>query len=157
MPFLQSVGISSCLLVCCPAIPFFARPLFLFPETYSLSDFAQMGCVVASSSGQTTSEFCFPGKFQRIVSTGFTSASFLMSSFLMWSNLSSLAHLTILISAEFSLLPSFIFTAQHCEPYVIAGLMIVLKIVYFYSSGIFLSHITRLLRSTSSTRFLSYC
>ena len=38
-----------------------------------------------------------------------------------------LAHLNILISAELSLFSSFFFTAQHSEPYVIAGLMIVLK------------------------------
>ena len=39
----------------------------------------------------------------RKVSTGFMCASFLMSSFLMWSNLVfPLAHLNILISAEFS-------------------------------------------------------
>ena len=38
-----------------------------------------------------------------------------------------LAHLNILILAEFSLLSFFFFTAQHSEPCVIAGLMIVLK------------------------------
>ena len=66
-----------------------------------------------------------------------------MSSFLMWSNLVfPLAYLNILISAEFSLLSSFFFTAQHSEPYVIAGLMIVLKTLSFNSTGIFLSHIT---------------
>ena len=66
-----------------------------------------------------------------------------MSSFLMWSNLVfPLAHLNILISAEFSLLSSFFFTAQHSEPYVIAGLIIVLKTLSFNSTGIFLSHIT---------------
>ena len=55
----------------------------------------------------------------RKVSTCFTCASFLMWSFLMWSNLVfPLAHLNILISAEFSLFSSFFFTAQHPEPYV---------------------------------------
>ena len=45
-----------------------------------------------------------------------------MSSFLMWSNLVfPLAHLNILISAEFSLFSCFFFTAQHSESYVIAG------------------------------------
>ena len=52
------------------------------------------------------------------------------------------AHLNILISAELSLFSSFFFTAQHSEPYVIAGLMIVLKTLSFNSTGIFLSHIT---------------
>ena len=66
-----------------------------------------------------------------------------MSSILMWSNLVfPLAHLNILISAEFSLFSFFFFTAQHSEPYVIAGLMIVLKTLSFNSTGIFLSHIT---------------
>ena len=66
-----------------------------------------------------------------------------MSLFLMWSNLVfPLAPLNILISAEFSLLSSFFFTAQHSEPYFIAGVMIVLKTFSFNYTGIFLSHIT---------------
>ena len=66
-----------------------------------------------------------------------------MSSFLMWSNLVfPLAHLNTLISAELSLFSSFFLTDQHSEPYVIAGLMIVLKTLSFNSTGIFLSHIT---------------
>ena len=81
--------------------------------------------------------------FSRKVSTGFTWASFLMSSFLMWSNLVfPLAHLNIIISAEFSLLSSFFFTVQHSNPYVIDVQMIVLKNVSVNSTGIFLSHIT---------------
>ena len=97
------------------------------------------GWVLVSSSGQTTYSLLFSRK----ISTGFTWASFLMSSFLMWSNLVfPFAHLNILISAGFSLLSSFFFTAHHSEPYVIAGLMIVLKILSFNSTGIFLSHIT---------------
>ena len=71
--------------------------------------------------------------FPRNVSTCFMCASFLMSSFLMWSNLVfPLAHLDVQISAEF--------TTQHSEPYVIAGLMIVLKNLSFNATGIFLSH-----------------
>ena len=81
--------------------------------------------------------------FSRNVSTGFTCASFLLSSFLMWSNLVfPLAHLNILISAELSLFSSVFFTAQHSEPYVIASLIIVLKTLSFTSTGIFISHIT---------------
>ena len=82
--------------------------------------------------------------FSRKVSTGFTWASFLMSPFLMWSNLVfHLAHLNILISAELSLFSSFFFfTAQHSQPYVIAGLINVLKTLSFNSTGIVLSHIT---------------
>ena len=44
---------------------FFDRPLLLLPETSSLSDFAQMW--FASSSGQTTLVFCFPGNACTII------------------------------------------------------------------------------------------
>ena len=118
---------------------FLGRPRLLLPETSSLSDFAQMW--LGSRLKQWPNHFSL--LFSRKVSTGFTWASFLMSSFLMWSNLVfPLAHLNILISAEYSLLSSFFFTAQHSEPYVIAGLIIVLKTLSFNSTGIFLSHIT---------------
>ena len=117
---------------------FFGRPLLLLPETSSLSDFAQMW--LRSRLKQWPNHFRL--LFSRNVATGFTCASFLVSSFLMWSNLVFLlAHLNILISAELSLSSSFFFTAQHSEPYVIAGLMIVLKTLSFNSTGIFLSYI----------------
>ena len=103
---------------------FFGRPRLLLPETSSLSDFAQMW--LGSRLKQWPNHFSL--LFSRNVSTGFTWASFLISSCLMWSNLVfPLARLNILISAEFSLLSSFFFMAQHSEPFVIAGLMIVLK------------------------------
>ena len=122
---------------------FLGRPRLLLPETSSLSDFAQMW--LGSRLKQWPNHFSL--LFSRKVSTGFTWASFLMSSFLMWSNLFfPLAHLNILISAEFILLSSFFFTAQHSEPYVMAGLMIVLKTLSFNSTGIFLSHIRILFR-----------
>ena len=118
---------------------FFGWPLLLLPETSSLSDLAQMWLRYRLKQWPNN----FRLLFSRNVSTGFTCASFLMSSFLMWSNLVfPLAHLNILISAELSLFSSFFFTAQHSEPYVIAGLMIVLKTLSFNSMGIFLSHIT---------------
>ena len=98
---------------------FFGRPLVLLPETSSLSDFAQMW--VGSRLKQWPNHFSL--LFSRKVSTGFTCASFLMSSFLRWSNLVfPLVHLSILISTEFSLFSSFFFTAQHSEPYVAAFL-----------------------------------
>ena len=141
MPCLQSVGISSCLPVCCPSISF-SVGLCSFGVSQELLVLAisnRCGCVLASSSGHTTLVFCFSRK----VSTGFTCASFLMSSFLMWSKLVfPLAHLNILISAEFKLSSSFFFTAQHSEPYAIAGLIIVLKTLSFNFTGIFLSQIT---------------
>ena len=118
---------------------FFGRPLLLLPETSSLSDFAQMW--LRSRLKQWPNHFSL--LFSRNAATGFTCASFLMSSFLMWSNLVyPLALLNILISAELSLFSSFFFTAQYSEPYVIAGLIIVLKNLSFNSTCIFLSHIT---------------
>ena len=119
---------------------FFGRPRLLLPKTSRLSDFTQMR--LGSRLRQWPNHFSLV--FQGSVnSTGFTDAPFLVSSFLMWSNLVfPLAHLNILISAEFCLFSSFFFTALHSEPYVIAGLMIVLKTLSFNSTGIFLSHIT---------------
>ena len=121
---------------------FFGRPLLLLPENSSLSDFAQMWLPFCLKQWPNH----FSHLFSRKVSTAFTCASFLMSSFLMWSNLVfPLAHLNILISVKFSLFSSFFFTAKHSEPYVIAGLMIVLnflKTLPFNSTCIFLSHIT---------------
>ena len=112
---------------------FFGRPRLLLPETSSLSDFAQM--LLLSRLKQWPNHFSL--LFSRNVATGFTCASFRMSSFRMWSNLVfPLAHLNNLISAELSLFSSFFFTAQH------AGLMIVLKTLSFNSTGIFLSDIT---------------
>ena len=98
---------------------FFGRPLVLLLETSSLSDFAQMW--VGSRLKQWPNHFSL--LFSRKVSTGFTCASFPISSFLRWSNLVfPLVHLSILISTEFSLFSSFFFTAQHSEPYVAAFL-----------------------------------
>ena len=92
---------------------FFGRPRLLLPETSSLSDFAQMW--LGSRLKHWPNHFSL--LFSRKVSTGFTRASFLISSFVMWSNpVFPLAHLIILISAEFSLLSSFFFMAQHSEP-----------------------------------------
>ena len=69
---------------------FFSWPLLLLPETSSLSDFAQMW--LRSRLKQWPNHFSL--LFSRKVSTGFTCTSFLMSSFLMWSNLVfPLAHL----------------------------------------------------------------
>ena len=118
---------------------FLGRSRLLLPETSSFSDFAQMW--LRSRLKQWPNHFSL--FFSRNVATGFTCASFLMFSFLMWSNLVfPLAHLNILISPELSLFSSFFATAQYSEPYVIAGLMIVLKSLSFNSPGIFLSHIT---------------
>ena len=43
----------------------------------------------------------------------------------------TIVHINILVSGVFSFLSSFFFTAQHSEPYVIAGLMIILKTLSF--------------------------
>ena len=85
---------------------FFGRPLLLLPETSSLSDFVQMwlGSRLKQSSNHFV--FCFLGKFQQVSRAP-------PSRCLMWSNLVfPLAHLNILISAEFCLFSSFFFSAQ---------------------------------------------
>ena len=70
--------------------PFFDRPLPSSQKPLVLAISHGCGCVLASTSGQTTLVFCFLGKFQQ----DFMCASFLMSSFLMWSNLAfPLGHL----------------------------------------------------------------
>ena len=66
---------------------FFGRPRLLLPETSSLSDFAQMW--LRSRLMQWPNHVSL--LFSRKVGTGFTCASFLMSSFLMWSNLVSVS------------------------------------------------------------------
>ena len=73
---------------------FFGRPLFLLPDTSGRSDFVQMW--LRSRLKQWRNHFSLLSS--KKVSTGFTWASFLVSSFLMWSNLVfPLAHLNILI------------------------------------------------------------
>ena len=108
---------------------FLGRPRFLLPETSSRSDFAQNLVWLGSRLKQWPNHFivfCFPGKFQQVL-RGPSSWCLHFWCGPTWSSLFSLAHLDILISAEFSFLSSFFFTAQHYEPYVIAGLMIVLN------------------------------
>ena len=61
MPCLQSVGISSCLLVCCPSISF-SVGLCSSQKPLVLAISHRCGCVLASSSGQTMLVFCFLGK-----------------------------------------------------------------------------------------------
>ena len=88
------VSLYSCML---PLHLFFGRPLLLLPETSCLSDFTQMW--LRSRLKQWPNHFSL--LFSKKGSTAFTRTSFLMSSFLMWSNLVPLAHLNILILAEF--------------------------------------------------------
>ena len=126
---------------------FFCRPLLLSQKHLVLAISHRCGCVLTSSL-----------LFSRKVSTRFTRASFLMYSVRMWSNLVfPLAHLNILISAEVSLFSSFFFTAQHSEPYVIAGLMIVLRLCLSILRAYPYRTSPRILPFTSSTRLLFYC
>ena len=134
---------------------FFGRPLLLLPETASLSDFIQIW--LGSRLKLWPNHFSLV--FQESFNNMFTCTSFPMYSLLMWSNLVfSLAHLNILISAQFSLLSSFFFygpkfrTVCHCwsdDCFWRLCLSIPRASSYRTSSQI--------LPSTSSTRFLSYC
>ena len=80
VPCLQSVGIYSCLPVCCPSISCsvdlcsFSQKLLVATISHTLC-----GWVLASSSGQTTLVLCFLGKFQQVLCVPL----YLMSSFLM--------------------------------------------------------------------------
>ena len=67
VPCLQSVGISSCLPVCCPSISFSVGLGSFSQGPLVLAILHRCGWVLASSSGQTTLVFCFPGKFQQVL------------------------------------------------------------------------------------------
>ena len=74
VPCLQSVGTSSCLPLRCPSISFSVN-LCSFSQKPLVSAIPhRCGCVLASSSGQTTLVF-----FSRNVATGFTCASVVIS------------------------------------------------------------------------------
>ena len=133
---------------------FLGRPRLLLPETSSLSDFAQMW--LGSRLKQWPNHFSL--LLSRKVSTGFTWASFLMSSFLMWSNLVfPLAHLNILISAEFSFshLSSLRPNILNRTSSLVWSLFWRLCLSILRASSYRTS--PRILPSTSSIRFLSYC
>ena len=87
---------------------FFGRPLLLLPETSSLSDFAHIW--LCSRLKQWPNHFSL--LFSRKVSTGFTCTSFLVSSFLMWSNLlpisTSSFRLNLVFSHLYSLRPNIL-------------------------------------------------
>ena len=83
--------------------------------------------VVSSPSFLNTWPYHRSRFFLRNVVIDSTLVSLQMSSLLMWSFLvSPLAHLSILISVVCSFCVSFFFTAQHSDPYIIAGLTMVL-------------------------------
>ena len=67
VPCLQSVGISSCLPVCCPSISFSVGLGSFSQRPLVLAILHRCGWVLASSSGQTTLVFRFPGKFQQVL------------------------------------------------------------------------------------------
>ena len=67
VPCLQSVGISSCLPVCCPSISFSVGLGSFSQRPLVLAILHRCGWVLASSSDQTTLVFCFPGKFQQVL------------------------------------------------------------------------------------------
>ena len=85
---------------------FSGRPLLLLPETSSISDLHIL-MWLCSRLKQWPNHFSL--LFSRYVWTYFTCASFMMSSFLMWSNLFfPLAHLNILILAELCLFSTYL-------------------------------------------------
>ena len=67
VPCLQSVGISSGLPVCCPSISFSVGLCSFSQKPLVLAISHRCGCVLVSSSDQTTLVFCFLGKFQQVL------------------------------------------------------------------------------------------
>ena len=67
VPCLQSVGTSSCLPLRYPSIYFSVDLCSFSRKLLVLAILHRCGCVLASNSGQTTSVFCFPGKFQQVL------------------------------------------------------------------------------------------
>ena len=81
--------------------------------------------------------------FTRKVFIGCMYAFSRMITFLMWYFLVfHCIHLSILIYAVFIWFCSHFLIAQHSPPYVIAGLLAVLEILFFKTSGTFLSQMT---------------
>ena len=98
-PCLQSVGIASCLPLCCLSSSFSVDFCSFSHKLLVLVTYHRCGLILASGSSQTHFSLLFSSKY----STGFMRASFLMSSLLMWSNLVfHTAQLNILI--EFTLI-----------------------------------------------------
>ena len=86
---------------------FFGRPLLLLPETSSHNDFAHAWLGSRLKQWPTNFSLLFFGKsFNRLYVC-------LFSDVFISDVVFPLAHLNILISAEFSLLSSFFLTAQH--------------------------------------------
>ena len=153
MPCLQSVGISSCLPVWCPSISFSVCLCSFSQKPLVLAISHRCGCVIASSNGQPTLVSCFLGKFQQVLRPPPSWCLHFWCD-LTWSSL-------LLISTSSFQLNLVCSRLSYLRPNTlnrIAGMIIiVLKTLSFNFTGIFLSHITRILPSTSSTRFLSYC
>ena len=66
VPCLQSVGISSCLPVCCSSISFSVGLCSSSQKPLVLAMLHRCDCVLASSSSQITSVFCFLGTLQQV-------------------------------------------------------------------------------------------
>ena len=117
----------------------FGLPRFLFPSTVICNIF-----LVASS----LSLLCTCPNHLNLYSLrnsaiGYMCASFQMSTFLTWSSLAfPLAHRSMRISVVCNFLSSFFLTAQHSDPYTMAGFIAVLYTLSFNLVGMFLSHIT---------------
>ena len=101
--------------------------VFLGPLLFPCTRMFNIFLVVSSPSFLNTWPYHLSHLFLRKVVIGSMFVSLQMSSFLMWSFLVlPLAHLSILISVVCSFCVSYFFTAQHSDPYIIAGLTMVL-------------------------------
>ena len=67
VPCIQSVGVSSRLPLCCPSISFPVALCSFSQKILVLAISHRCGCVLVSSSSQTTLVFCFPRRFQQVL------------------------------------------------------------------------------------------
>ena len=154
VPCLQSVGISSCLPVCCPSISFSVGLGSFSQRPLVLAMLHRCGWVLASSSGQTTLVFCFPGKFQQVL-RGPPSWCLHLWCGPTWSSLLPISTssflLNLVCSHLSSLRPNILNRTSSLVWWLFWRLCLSILRASFYRTS------SRILPSTSSIRFLSYC
>ena len=154
VPCLPSVGTSSCLPLRCPSISF-SVGLCSFSQTPPVSTIShRCGCVLASSSGQTTLVFCFLGTFQQVLRV---LPSWCLHSWCgpTWSSLlpisTSSFRLNWVCSHLSSLQPNILSRTSLLVWWLFCRLCLSTPRASSYRTSL------RILPSTSSTRYVFYC
>ena len=133
MSCIHSVGISSCLRLCCRSISFSVDLCSFSQKRLVLEIWHTCRCVLASSSGQTTLE-----SFLMKVSTNEPPSILLVSDVVQRGLPSCPSQHSHFAWIEFALIILFSF---YGEVYVIADMMIILKTLSVNSTGTYQSHI----------------